>query len=125
MLCAPGRHVGKGPLAAFTPVRLGSGPPHPPPPPPLTRRHAAACRYRDFWVTSNVFLARLYRTPLVTIAAIKGACPAGGCCLSMCCDVRVMTEQVHPFFRPCHRNLQLQYSTLAVHVGPVCCSPAL
>lgn len=47
-------------------------------------------------MTSNVFLARLYRTPLVTVAAIKGACPAGGCCLSMCCDVRIMTEQVHP-----------------------------
>ncbi len=45
-------------------------------------------------MTSNVFLARLYRTPLVTVAAIKGACPAGGCCLSMCCDVRIMTVQV-------------------------------
>ncbi|BDA42694.1 Enoyl-CoA delta isomerase 1, mitochondrial [Coccomyxa sp. Obi] len=52
-------------------------------------------RYREFWVTSNVFLARLYRSPLVTIAAIKGACPAGGCCLSLCCDVRIMTEQGH------------------------------
>ena len=51
-------------------------------------------RYTDFWVTSNVFLARLYRSPLVTVAAIKGACPAGGCCLSLCCDLRVMTEQV-------------------------------
>lgn len=45
-------------------------------------------------MTSNVFLARLYRSPLVTVAAIKGACPAGGCCLSLCCDLRVMTEQV-------------------------------
>lgn len=53
----------------------------------------APCRYRDFWVTSNVFLARLYCSPLVTIAAIKGACPAGGCCLSLCCDLRIMTEQ--------------------------------
>ena len=52
------------------------------------------CRYRDFWVTSNVFLARLYCSPLVTVAAIKGACPAGGCCLSLCCDMRIMTEQV-------------------------------
>ncbi len=50
-------------------------------------------RYREFWVTSNVFLARLYRTPLVTVAAIKGACPAGGCCLAMCCDLRIMTQQ--------------------------------
>lgn len=49
-------------------------------------------RYREFWVVSNRFLARLYTSPLVTIAAIRGACPAGGCCLSMCCDYRVMTE---------------------------------
>lgn len=58
------------------------------------RGHFVACRYREFWVTSNVFLARLYRSPLVTLAAIKGACPAGGCCLSLCCDVRIMTDQV-------------------------------
>ncbi|KAI3425765.1 hypothetical protein D9Q98_007740 [Chlorella vulgaris] len=49
-------------------------------------------RYREFWLVSNRFLARLYTSPLVTVAAIRGACPAGGCCLSMCCDYRVMTE---------------------------------
>jgi len=49
-------------------------------------------RYRDFWVESNQFLARLYRSPLVTIAAIRGACPAGGCCLSLCCDLRIMAD---------------------------------
>ena len=49
-------------------------------------------RYREFWVESNQFLARLYRSPLVTIAAIRGACPAGGCCLSLCCDLRIMSE---------------------------------
>ncbi|PSC74629.1 enoyl hydratase isomerase [Micractinium conductrix] len=56
---------------------------------PLTSRE----RYREFWVQSNRFLTRLLTSPLVTIAAIRGACPAGGCCLSMCCDYRVMTEQ--------------------------------
>lgn len=49
-------------------------------------------RYTEFWVTSNCFLARLYRTPLLTIAAIRGACPAGGCCLSLCCDYRIMSD---------------------------------
>ncbi len=49
-------------------------------------------RYKEFWVTQNRFLARLYRSPLFTIAAIRGACPAGGCGLSLCCDVRLMTE---------------------------------
>ena len=29
------------------------------------------------------------------MSAIKGACPAGGCCLSLCCDTRIMTEQGH------------------------------
>lgn len=42
-------------------------------------------------MTSNTFLARLYRSPLVTLASIRGACPAGGCCLALCCDYRVMT----------------------------------
>jgi Delta3-Delta2-enoyl-CoA isomerase len=49
-------------------------------------------QYSNFWVVSNMFLARLYTSPLVTIAAVKGACPAGGCCLAMCCDFRIVTE---------------------------------
>lgn len=51
--------------------------------------------YRKFWVTQNQFLARLYRSPLVTISAIRGACPAGGCAISMCCDMRIMSEHGH------------------------------
>ena len=39
-----------------------------------------------------MFLARLYTSPLVTIAAVKGAFPAGGCCLAMCCDFRIVTK---------------------------------
>ncbi|MCX6128818.1 MAG: enoyl-CoA hydratase-related protein [Proteobacteria bacterium] len=49
-------------------------------------------RYRDFWVTQNKFFARLYRSPLVTVAAIRGACPAGGCALALCCDYRIMSD---------------------------------
>ncbi|KAL4526216.1 hypothetical protein Ndes2437B_g07471 [Nannochloris sp. 'desiccata'] len=49
-------------------------------------------RYRKFWLVSNTFLARLYTSRLVTIAAIRGACPAGGCCLALCCDYRIITE---------------------------------
>ncbi|TPX61389.1 hypothetical protein SpCBS45565_g07270 [Spizellomyces sp. 'palustris'] len=48
-------------------------------------------RYHKFWSVSNTFLARLSNSPLVTIAAIKGACPAGGTCLSIACDYRVIT----------------------------------
>ncbi|KFM23958.1 Enoyl-CoA delta isomerase 1, mitochondrial [Auxenochlorella protothecoides] len=58
---------------------------------PLT----SAQRYREFWVTSNKFLARLYSTRLATVAAIRGACPAGGCAISLACDYRVMTEHGH------------------------------
>ena len=49
-------------------------------------------RYEEFWVLQNQFLARLYRSPLVTMAAIRGAAPAGGCCLALCCDYRLMTD---------------------------------
>lgn len=48
--------------------------------------------HRKFWLTSNNFLVRLYTSRLVTVAAIRGACPAGGCCLALCCDYRLMTE---------------------------------
>lgn len=50
---------------------------------------------RDFWVTSNTALARLHASRLATVCAIRGACPAGGCCIAMACDYRVMTETGH------------------------------
>jgi 3,2-trans-enoyl-CoA isomerase len=34
-------------------------------------------RYTKFWKTSNICLARIYESPLVTVAAIDGYCPAG------------------------------------------------
>lgn len=51
-------------------------------------------QYSNFWVISNMFLARLYSSPLLTIAAVKGACPAGGCVLAMSCDFRIVTQDV-------------------------------
>ncbi|KAJ3092457.1 hypothetical protein HK102_007081 [Quaeritorhiza haematococci] len=50
-------------------------------------------RYSKFNLVQNQFLARLYRSPLFTVAAVRGACPAGGCVLAMSCDYRVMTEE--------------------------------
>ena len=35
--------------------------------------------------------SRLLASPLVTVAAVRGHCPAGGCVLALCCDARVMT----------------------------------
>jgi 3,2-trans-enoyl-CoA isomerase len=48
-------------------------------------------KFLNFWKISNEFLCRLYNSRLVTICAIRGSCPAGGCVLAMCCDYRVMT----------------------------------
>lgn len=50
-------------------------------------------RYRSFWKLSNSFLGSLYVSRLVTVAGIRGACPAGGCCLALCCDYRIMTDR--------------------------------
>lgn len=49
-------------------------------------------RYTEFWITSNRFLVKLHRSRLATIAAIRGASPAGGCIMAMCCDHRVMSH---------------------------------
>jgi len=49
-------------------------------------------RRRNFWKISNEFLGNLYISRLVTIAGIRGACPAGGCCLALCCDYRILTN---------------------------------
>lgn len=49
-------------------------------------------KYTSFWLLSNTFLGKLYISRLVTVAGIRGACPAGGCCLSLCCDYRIMTD---------------------------------
>lgn len=46
-------------------------------------------RFVTFWVTSATFLARLYASPLHTVAAVAGACPAGGTALALACDERL------------------------------------
>ena len=35
-------------------------------------------RYKQFWKTSNACLAHILISPLITISAIRGQCPAGG-----------------------------------------------
>eukprot|EP00747_Dinoflagellata_sp_TGD_P166064 gnl/TRDRNA2_/TRDRNA2_188292_c0_seq1.p1 gnl/TRDRNA2_/TRDRNA2_188292_c0~~gnl/TRDRNA2_/TRDRNA2_188292_c0_seq1.p1 ORF type:complete len:269 (-),score=70.59 gnl/TRDRNA2_/TRDRNA2_188292_c0_seq1:58-864(-) len=48
-------------------------------------------RLKEYWQLLSKTLTKVYSTPMVTIAAISGACPAGGCCLALCCDYRVIT----------------------------------
>jgi 3,2-trans-enoyl-CoA isomerase len=53
-------------------------------------------RYLEFWRAQTVFLSRLYRSHLVTIALIRGSCPAGGCITALCCDYRVINTENNP-----------------------------
>ncbi|CAE6957789.1 Eci1 [Symbiodinium sp. KB8] len=48
-------------------------------------------RAREFWRTLSQVLMQIYNSRLATVAAINGACPAGGCCLALCCDWRIIT----------------------------------
>ena len=49
-------------------------------------------RYLKFWTSLTTFLARLYRSRLITIAAIRGQSPAAGCIIALCCDYRLWTS---------------------------------
>lgn len=58
----------------------------------LTELHVPSTtksRFTKFWLASAMFLTRLYKSPLFTIAAIRGAAPAGGCAIALCCDYRL------------------------------------
>jgi len=50
-----------------------------------------------FWTQLQDTWRTLYSTPLLTVAAINGTAPAGGCLLSISCDHRVMAD--HPKFQ--------------------------
>lgn len=45
-----------------------------------------------FWTQLQDTWLKLYKTPLVTVAAINGTSPAGGCLMSISCDHRIMTD---------------------------------
>ena len=46
-----------------------------------------------FWHDFQELALALHGTPLATVAAISGACPAGGCLLALCCDERTMDRE--------------------------------
>jgi len=47
-------------------------------------------RMANFWSSLQQLWMDLYGTKLITIAAINGHAPAGGCLLSLSCDYRIM-----------------------------------
>ncbi|XP_069566255.1 enoyl-CoA delta isomerase 1, mitochondrial [Brachyistius frenatus] len=49
-------------------------------------------RCGEFWKAVQEMWLKLYNSNMVTIAAINGSSPAGGCLMSMTCDYRIMAD---------------------------------
>ncbi|XP_053708718.1 enoyl-CoA delta isomerase 1, mitochondrial [Synchiropus splendidus] len=49
-------------------------------------------RCAEFWKSVQEMWLKVYGSNMVTIAAINGSSPAGGCLMSMCCDYRIMAD---------------------------------
>ncbi|XP_071330799.1 enoyl-CoA delta isomerase 1, mitochondrial [Trachinotus anak] len=49
-------------------------------------------RCGEFWRAVQEMWLKLYSSNMVTIAAINGSSPAGGCLMSMTCDYRIMAD---------------------------------
>lgn len=52
----------------------------------------SAEHYAAFWRAVQELWLKLYGSNMVTIAAINGSSPAGGCLMAMCCDFRIMAD---------------------------------
>ncbi|XP_071976284.1 enoyl-CoA delta isomerase 1, mitochondrial isoform X2 [Engystomops pustulosus] len=48
--------------------------------------------YAAFWRAVQEMWLKLYGSNMVTIAAINGSSPAGGCLMALCCDYRIMAD---------------------------------
>ncbi|XP_029364663.1 enoyl-CoA delta isomerase 1, mitochondrial [Echeneis naucrates] len=49
-------------------------------------------RCGEFWKAVQEMWLKLYSSSMVTIAAINGSSPAGGCLMSLTCDYRIMAD---------------------------------
>jgi len=52
-------------------------------------------RLETFWREFQNMKLNLFKSPLVLMAAINGACPAGGCAIAFSCDYRIIAEGKH------------------------------
>ncbi|XP_037670069.1 LOW QUALITY PROTEIN: enoyl-CoA delta isomerase 1, mitochondrial [Choloepus didactylus] len=48
--------------------------------------------YAEYWKAVQELWLRFYLSNMVLVAAINGACPAGGCIISLSCDHRVLAD---------------------------------
>ncbi|NWI60291.1 ECI1 isomerase, partial [Calyptomena viridis] len=48
--------------------------------------------YAEFWRAVQEMWLRLYGSSMVTVAAVNGSSPAGGCLIALSCDYRIMAE---------------------------------
>ncbi|NWH40588.1 ECI1 isomerase, partial [Chloropsis hardwickii] len=48
--------------------------------------------YMEFWRAVQEMWLRLYGSNMVTVAAVNGSSPAGGCLVALSCDYRIMAE---------------------------------
>uniref|UniRef100_A0A8B9Y7B5 Enoyl-CoA delta isomerase 1, mitochondrial n=1 Tax=Bos mutus grunniens TaxID=30521 RepID=A0A8B9Y7B5_BOSMU len=53
-------------------------------------RNPAHCA--EYWKAMQELWLRMYLSSLVLVAAINGACPAGGCIIALSCDCRVLAD---------------------------------
>lgn len=49
-------------------------------------------RCGEFWRAVQEMWLKMYKSNMVTVAAINGSSPAGGCLLSLTCDYRIMAD---------------------------------
>lgn len=49
-------------------------------------------RCGEFWRAVQEMWLKMYKSNMVTIAAINGSSPAGGCLMSLTCDYRIMAD---------------------------------
>ncbi|KAM5152332.1 enoyl-CoA delta isomerase 1, mitochondrial [Mantella aurantiaca] len=52
----------------------------------------SAEHYAAFWRAVQEAWLKLFASNMVTIAAVNGSSPAGGCLMALCCDYRIMAD---------------------------------